>query len=184
MFLRFIFIACCFCFWGCDSAKTDPTPTELTIQFVNQLRPQLVGTWQLRHAQISSKKQVSVYHSTGITKDTLLKEVATLMLVAWSDEVVDERILHLGGTLRFRAKDYPIHIKLWPNQNNPKTKGFLFIDYHYQQGLNLNTADADYLSAIGLIGENFNLETELGDSTMTWKGLNRAIVAANFTKNK
>lgn len=183
MCLRFIVIACCFCFWGCDLRKTTPTPTELTIQFNNQLRPQLVGTWQLRHAQISSKKQVAVYHSTGITKDTVLKEVAVITLVAWSGEVVDERILHLGGTLQFRAKDYPIHVKLWPIQNNTKTKGVLFIDYHYQQGLNLNPSDADYLYSIGLIGENFNLETELGDSTMTWKGLNRAIVAANFTKN-
>lgn len=183
MCLRLISIACCFCFWGCDSAKTNPTPTELTIQFINQLRPQLVGTWQLRHAQISVQKQVAVYHSTRITKDTLLKEVATLTLVSWSDEVGDKRVLHLGGTLRFRAKDYPIHVQLWPTQNNPKTKGMLFIDYHYQPGLNLTTADADYLSAIGLIGENFSLETELGDSTMAWKGLNRAIVSANFTKN-
>jgi hypothetical protein len=183
MYLRLIVIACCFCFWGCDSAKTNPTPSELTIQYINQLRPQLVGTWQLRHAQISSQKQVAVYHSTGITKDTLLKEVATLTLIHWEGEVSDKRILHLGGTLQFRAKDYPIHIKLWPTQNDPKMKGFLFIDYHYQRGLNLTTADSDYLSAIGLIGENFSLETELGSSTMTWKGLNQAIVSANFTKN-
>jgi hypothetical protein len=46
MYLRLIVIACCFCFWECDSAKTNPTPSELTIQFINQLRPQLVGTWQ------------------------------------------------------------------------------------------------------------------------------------------
>ncbi|GAB4013306.1 hypothetical protein GCM10028808_32000 [Spirosoma migulaei] len=181
MDVRLALLAVCLCFSQCRQQGNAPTPTELTIKFVDELRPQLVGTWEIRQAQVSHKNLVPVYYSTGITKDTLLQDVATLNLWPSSEKQIDGRILELEGTLQFRATEYPIKAKLWPRQNDPKSKGTLFLNFAYKEsGVTLIPQEVDYLQSIGLIGDNFSVETVLGEPTMTWRGLNRAIISASF----
>ena len=183
MDVRLALLAMCLCFSHCRQQPIDPTPTELTIKFVDELRPQFVGTWQIRQAQVSHKNLVSVYYSTGITKDTLLQDVAILSLQPSSKKQTDARILELEGTLQFRANKYPIYAKLWPRQNDPQSKGTLFLDFAYKEsGITLVPQEVDYLQSIGLIGDNFSVETVLGEPTMTWRGINRAIVSASLYK--
>ncbi|GAB3796966.1 hypothetical protein GCM10028819_15550 [Spirosoma humi] len=180
---RLVVLALCFFFSQCRQQESGPTPTELTIKFVNELRPKLIGTWQMRQAQISHKNLVSVYYSTGITKDTLLQDLAILSLQPSSGIQSDARILELEGSLQFRAKEYPIYAKLYPIQNDTKLIGTMFVDFNFKEaGLNITSPEVDYLQSIGLIGENFSVETTLGESSMTWRGLNRAIVSASLHK--
>lgn len=185
MNVRLVVLAVSLCFSQCSKQEIKPTPTELTVKFVNELRPQFVGTWQIRQAQINYEELVSVYYSTGIRKDTLLQDLAVLSFRASSEKPSDGRVLELEGTLQFRAKEYPIYAKLYPTQNSTKRKGTLFMDYNFKGGnIDIASPEVDYLKSIGLIGDNLTVETTPDGSAMIWRGLSRAIVVANLYKRQ
>lgn len=171
--------------WQC-SPPPEPTYTELTIQYINQLRPQLLGTWQFKQTQIEAKKLRSNRYSknyTGIVKDTVLQNMATLNLEPFSGKVYDERVLNLDGSIRFRGKLYPVEVRIYPIRNEMQ-KGIMWVAFKHvpNQVIDYDSDDAKYIDTIGLVGVNFNLNTELGQPSMTLKTNDTAITQANLVK--
>lgn len=182
MNLRLTLLALCLCFSQCRQ-QNEPTPTELTIKFVDELRPQFLGIWYIREAQIKYRELAPVYYPTGITRDTLLRDLATVTFQPAPATTSDPRVLRLDGMIRFRSKDYPIQAELYPFQNAGLQKGVMFVNFNFGETINdFPPADIDYLYGIGLVGDNFAIDIVLGEPTMTWRGLGRAITSAILYK--
>ncbi|WP_460965847.1 hypothetical protein [Spirosoma litoris] len=183
MKLFFTILITSLCFSQCQQ-KELLSPSEQTAKFVDELKPQLIGSWVIQQAQIDHKKLLSLQYPVAIIKDTLIQNLATLTFQASSQIISDKRILELEGVLNFRNVALPIYAKIYPIQNNSKLKGTMFLTYNFK-GVDdrVTSAEVDYLQSIGLTGDNFHVEINQDNPLMVWRGLNRAIVYANLHKN-
>ncbi|WP_162389422.1 hypothetical protein [Spirosoma endbachense] len=59
------------------------------------------------------------------------------------------------------------------SKKGPQT--FFLFEYHFPDGSHLTEPEEAFLQHVGLIGDNFSLETTVGQPTMIWRGLNRGI---------
>jgi hypothetical protein len=175
----FILLATSLFFTQCtDNKPVNPglDKDQASIQLMNELAPQLTGTWTLKQLQI--KYQNSAFqHELKIKKDTLLTNFATLTL-ARSSHQIDPTSDRYEGHIQYANKTYPIRFNLlagpWIfNQKGPKA--YFLIEYDFPANTTHPTEKEEYfLQQIGLVLETFSLETTTGQH-MVWRGLNRGI---------
>ena len=184
--LLFVAILLSLAGWRCSPDKPVVSPKfdfdKTSTQLMKDLAPQIVGQWKLRQVQV--KYRANDYYQTkaNITKDSTLRDLATLTIVPAAVPRTSPRDLRRGeydGTIQYRNKTYPIQFDLMANpdwlvhQKGPQA--FFLFDYHFPVGSHLTESEEAFLQNIGLIGDNFSLETTLGQPTMIWRGLNRGI---------
>ncbi|GAB3162599.1 hypothetical protein [Telluribacter humicola] len=157
---------------------------QARIEFLKELVPHITGTWNMRKIQI--KRQNSTYHAElKLKNDTILTNFATLTLTLASGQP-DPGSSRYEGNIQYGTKKYPIKLDLiagsWLyNQKGEGSKGYFLIEYNYPPGTShIIEKEEKYLEQIGLISENFSLETTSGP--MIWKGLNRGIEQIDFIK--
>ena len=181
------------CFVQCAPSDSEPTPTldELSVQLMNELKPQLEGTWEIRQVQINYKELGYFQSSPEITKDTLLPYLATVTLQSAAGPnqrtPKDSRYGEFTGTIQFRTKTYPIYglLSAGPNRltNKQKLQGYLGLQFDFPVGdVHFTSPEEDYLRGIGLFNDTFAVEIMSDQPTMLWKGLNRAITSAAVQK--
>lgn len=183
MFSRIITLIVAFSFWQCSS-PTVPTYKELAIQFVNQLRPRLIGSWQFKQTQIDAKKLNWSSNYTGIQEDTVLQNLATLTLGPFSGKVYDERLLDLDGSIRFREKEYPVEVRIYPTHIDTGKQGIMMVFFKHNPQIDYNTANVRFMESIGLVGVNFRFVIGPESSTMMLQTEDKGIASANLIKDK
>jgi hypothetical protein len=172
-----IVLAC----WQC-SPPPAPSHAELVAQFNNQLRPQLLGSWQFKQVQVSATKLGWSPNYTGITRDTTLQNLAEMILEPFTEKVFDERVLNLGGSLRFQGRAYPIEVKVYPMLNVAKTKGVMWVAFKYDPQIDYNSADVKFMESLGLVNANFNFDTEFGQPFLTLQTTDKGLALASLVK--
>lgn len=177
-----ILVAGLYCCLSCQQSQL-PSLQEEQRRMIEEVKIQLSGTWQIKQAQIQRSELVDINYPTGISKDTLLQNLGTLQIQPATQQS-DERILSLEGILQFRNQLLPVHLKFYPHPSkDAPSQGVVFISLGVSaSNTPLSQASISYLSAIGFLDENFSIKTTLPQSTMTWQGLNRAMVEAKLQK--
>jgi hypothetical protein len=183
MFLRLATLFIALSVWQCN---TQPIPTykESIIQFNNQLRPQLLGSWQFKQTQVELRKLGWSGNDTGIARDTVLQNLATLSFEPFTGKVYDERLLDLDGSIRFRGRDYPVQVKIYPTRDVSTTKGVMWVALKYDPQINYISEDVKFMESIGLVGVNFNFNTEFGQPVMVLRTIDKGIALAILGKDK
>jgi hypothetical protein len=171
--------------WGC-SPNDSTTPVKVDYDqasrdLMNELAPQIVGQWTLRTVQVKYKNWAG-QHQIGLTKDTTFQNLATLRIVPAKiprSSPVDSRRGEYDGTITYGSKSYPVSFDMLANpewivsKKGPQT--FFLFDYHFPNGSHQTEPEEAFLKNVGLVGDNFSLETTIGQPTMIWRGLNRGI---------
>lgn len=170
-------------FWQC-SPPPAPSYAELVVQFNNQLRPQLLGSWQFKQVHVSATKLGWSPNFTGITKDTTLQNLAALTLEPFTGKVLDERVLNLGGRLRFQGRLYPIEVKVYPMLNVANTKGVMWVAFKYDPQIDYNSAEVKFMKSLGLVDSNFNFDTEFGQPFLTLQTTDKGLASASLFKTR
>lgn len=171
-----------YCCLSCQQNSL-PSLQEEQRRRIEEFKVQLSGTWQIQQAQIKRSELTDINYSTGISKDTVIQNLATLQMQPATLQS-DDRILTLEGTLQFQNQLLPVHLKFYPHPSkDAPSQGILFISLGtYAPNTPLPQATISYLTTIGFLEENFSIKTTLPQSTMTWQGLNRAMVEAKLQK--
>lgn len=170
------------CGLACQQARL-PSFKEEQMKMVEEFREQFSGTWQIKQIQIKHSELVDINYPTGITTDTLLQNLATLHIQPATQQS-DDRLLTLEGTLLFRNQTIPLHIQFYPyTSKEALSQGVVSINLGLSKTNSaLPQAEMSYLTTIGFLGENFSINTTPKQPTMTWQGLNRAIIDAKLLK--
>lgn len=171
--------------WQCSS--TDPVaPTKVDYdqasrQLIKELTPQILGQWILSQVQVKYKSEYG-QHQIKLTKDSTFQNLATLRIIPATipcSSPIDTRRGEYDGTITYGSKTYPIAFNLLANPEWIASKkgpqAFLLFEFHFPDGSHPTEPEEDFLRNIGLINENFSLETVAGQPSMTWRGLNRGI---------
>jgi hypothetical protein len=171
-----------YCCLSCQQSHL-PSLKETQMRMIDEFKVLLSGTWQIQQAQIQRNELIDINYPTGIFKDTVLQNLATLQMQPATQQS-DDRILTLEGTLLFQNQLLPVQLKFYPHPSkDAPSQGVVYISLGVT-ALNtplLKTA-ISYLTAIGLLDENFSITTAHPQPTMTWQGLNRAMVEAKLQK--
>ncbi|GAB2522006.1 hypothetical protein [Spirosoma aerophilum] len=160
---------------------------QVAAQLMTDLKPQLVGTWKLRQVRVSPKMG---NNRLNLTKDSTFQDLATMTIVPAlkpRTTPTDPQQGEYDGTIQYKNKTYPIQFDMWPGTRvyNPTQQGpqaFLLFSYHFPDGIRYPEPEETFLEDLGLIYETFSLETDLGQPTMKWVGLNRGIQQIDFVK--
>ncbi|PQA56846.1 hypothetical protein [Siphonobacter curvatus] len=151
---------------------------QVSTKLMNDLVPQLRGKWLIK--QLKVKPRNDTFHSEiGIKKDTVLTDFAKLTL-APSTVQYFQTSTQYEGHIEFAGKTYPIRFELRATSNwifsNEIPQAFFLLEYNFPDGYSaVTTKEQYYLQQIGLLLDNFTLETTIGQTQMTWRGLNRGI---------
>lgn len=153
----------------------------------------MTGTWVIRQAQINQKELGYFQISPGITKDTVLQNLATFTLQPASAAnkrlLKDNPALELEGFIELGSKTYPIYgqVIAGPSRfaNQTGLQGYIHLEYNFKPSdISLGgrpvEVEQDYLHGIGLISDNFSIE--ISNRSMIWRGMGRAITSAIMEK--
>jgi hypothetical protein len=181
--------------WQCspDSSSTPSKVEEIdydqaSSQLMKNLAPHVVGQWTLRQVQVKYQNEYG-HNQIKLTRDTTFQNLATLTIVPAvipRTSPVDPRRGEYDGTISYKNKTYPIQLNMRANpewiysKKGPQTL-FLF-EYHFPSGSHLTEPEEAFLQNIGLVGDNFSLETTIGQPTMIWRGYNRGIERIDFVR--
>ena len=150
-------------------------------QLMKGLAPQIVGQWTLRKVQVKYKNEYG-QRQINLTRDSTFQHLATLTIIPAKiprSSPVDSRRGEYDGTITYGSKTYPISFDMFANsewivsRKGPQT--FFLFDYHFPDGSHLTEPEEAFLQNVGLVGDNFSLETIIGQPTLIWRGLNRGI---------
>lgn len=171
--------------WQCSPDNSVAPPKvdydQASSQLMKDLAPQIVGQWTLRQVQVKYKNEYG-QNQIKLTKDSIFRNLATLTIVPAAVPRTSPRDLRRGeydGTIQYRSKTYPVQFNMMANygwlasKKGPQT--FFLFEYRFPDGSHLTEPEEAFLQNIGLIGDNFSLETTIGQPTMIWRGLNRGI---------
>ncbi|GAB3750550.1 hypothetical protein GCM10028817_12000 [Spirosoma pomorum] len=158
---------------------------------MTKLSPQLVGEWMITETQISvtPASRYGLWEAK-ITKDTILQNIAKLVIRPAANPrniAVQARYPEFDGTIQYKNKTYPIYFYLITHPErltqNTGPQAFFSLQYDFPSGSSHPTEpEESYLQNIGLIGDNFYLSIQDGQSEMIWQGLNRGIKQATLRK--
>jgi hypothetical protein len=188
--------------WQC-SPETSTTPAipnglgipstinydESSRQLMKELAPQIVGTWALRQVSINYQKNTYFHEQAKMSKDTTIQNLATLTIVPAAKprtSPIDTRRGEYDGTIQYAGKSYPVQFDMlanaeWlVNKKGPQT--FFLFDFRFPDGMRIPEPEDTYLKNIGLVGDNYSLETTVGQPKMIWRGLNRGVERIELVK--
>lgn len=160
---------------------------KISAQMMNDLAPQLVGTWKLSQVHVNPNGPNRI-NRLNLRKDSTFRDLATLTIVPADKPRMlpkDPRRGEYDGTIRYGSKTYPIKFDMWAGPQVYSGKGpqaFLLFSYRFPDGIHVAEPEEKFLEDLGLVDENFSLETTLGQPTMKWVGLNRGIDYIQFIK--
>lgn len=189
-------VALGFLSWQCspdNSAVTASLPPSSTLpvstidfdqssrQLMKELAPQIVGKWNLRLVQIKYRNE-SRQNEINLTKDSTFQNLATLTIVPAATprtSPVDTRRGEYDGTIEYKNKSYPVQFNMLANSEWITTKKgpqtFFLFEYRFPNGTRKPEPEDQFLDKLGVVGDNFTLETTIGQPTMIWRGLNRGV---------
>lgn len=162
---------------------------QASIQLMKDLNAQITGQWLLRQVQVKYLKNDYYQSQTKVTKDSTFQNVATMTIVPARVPRTSPRDLRRGeydGTITYRGKTYPIQFDMlasydWvATQKGPQT--FFLLEYGFPTGSHQTEAEESFLKNVGLVGDNFSLETTIGQPTMIWRGYNRGVERIELVK--
>ncbi len=184
---NFLFTALALLFWQCSTNQEPPlTYYEREVKFMQELTPQLAGTWNLQWVNLSAQRhKTHNQNKLQLSKDTVFQDLAILAIKPVANPHSSSRQARypeFEGTIEFRDKIYPVYFYLIANLPSPATgsdtqvrQAFFLLEYNFPVGTHTPEAEENFLRDMGLINENFSLELTLGRPAMRWKGLNRGI---------
>lgn len=175
---------CSLLFSQCAS-KEDVKPAldydQASQALMQEVAPQVVGTWKLRQVHVSYKRGPA-HASVPLTRDTLFQEFATLLIErATTPRNSPEHPLYpeFRGALTFRGKVLPVFFQLIANPEQVvKQQGphaFFLFQTDFQIGSRVSWPEENFMENLGLLGENFSLEITPNRPTMVWRGLSRGV---------
>ncbi|MFD2572225.1 hypothetical protein ACFSUS_16400 [Spirosoma soli] len=160
-----------------------------SIELMKTLAPQIVGQWKLRQVKIKYQNYNTSQKELKIAKDTTLLDIATLTIVPAAVPRSSPRDFRRGeydGTIKYGNKTYPVQFDMLANAdwiiNRKGPQTFFLFSYRFPNGSHLTEPEEAFLQKIGLVGDNFSLETTSKQSTMIWRGLNRGIEQIELVK--
>lgn len=160
--------------------KTDYRQAGVTL--MQQLTPQLTGTWDLRRVAVKLLRSDYYQKRAGVTKDTVFQNFAVLAIapaVASRYAPRDPQYGEFEGTLQYGGKTFPVYFALrvaaeYASTSRGPQAGFSF-EFNYPPGAYPLDLDRRFLTDLGVAGDNFYLETTPGQPSMTWRGLSRGV---------
>lgn len=162
-----------------------PTPTyaEKEAAVLKQVAPQVAGQWTLTDVRYIPRPLFQ--RPAGLPRDTVLAQLATLTIVPASVPRPSGRP-EFEGQLTYRSKTYPVRFSLYASPDrvvrDQGPPAYFLLEYNFPVGSHQTEPEEQFLQDIGLIGENFSLEAEAGQTTMQWKGLNRHLKSITLRK--
>jgi hypothetical protein len=190
----FLLIAVGFGLVQCTLSGPPPDPPRIdydkeSIKLMSELTPQVAGTWNLRQVQIKRQSFNGPQAQLGILKDTVFQNLATLVLYpATKSRSIprDYRYAEFEGTIQYSGKTYPVYFYLVANASwvvkKTGPQAFFLFDYNFSDGWHQTEVEERFLSDLGLVGDNFLLETTINQPRMIWRGLNRGVSQIDLQK--
>lgn len=158
-------------------------------QLMKDLAPQIVGKWILRQVHVKYLKNDYYQSQTKVTKDSTFQNLATLTIVPAAVPRTAPRDLRRGeydGSITYGNKTYPIQFNMLASYDWVATKKgpqtFFLFEYGFPTGSHLVEPEEAFLKNLGLVGDNFSLETTIGQPTMIWRGANRGVEQIELVK--
>ena len=157
---------------------------QAKMEYLKNLVPHITGTFDMRKVQIK-RQNIASLAEFKLDRDTTLTDFATLTLTLAPVQYGSE-FSRYEGEIRYKAKKYPVQFDLiagpWLyNQKGKGPKAYFLIQYNYPVGTSHLVEDEErFLEKIGLVSDNFSLETTSGP--MIWKGSDRAIEQIDFVR--
>jgi hypothetical protein len=175
------------------SQQPDPAPKldydQASQELMQTLAPQVVGTWTLRHVQVSFQPYNPNHALLPLRGDTLFQNLATLTLATAKtprNARADARYPEFEGQLHFRGQDYPVYLQLlaYPNQvvNHQGPQAYFLLETNYPVGSRQRDAGEEWLTNLGLLDDNYTLELAAGQPLMHWRGLGRGVSRIDLVK--
>lgn len=190
MKIYFLFLFISLGLLQCTRYENQPIPSikQRSIDLMRELKPKLAGTWEVGPVQIKHKNLGYFQVPSGITKDTVLPNLAQITLQPASGPnqrtPLGEQYAEFTGTLQIGTKTFPIYASMMAGPSRQTTgqlQGYLGLQYNFPIGdVHRTSVEEDYLGGIGLMNDTFSVE--VGESEMIWRGLNRAIDSARLKK--
>lgn len=179
------------CLQCTPDAAPKPDYDQIAAQVMADLKPQLIGTWKLRQVRVSPNG-LNRLNRLNLTKDSTFQDLTILTIVPAAEPRMtptDPKRGEYDGIIQYKNKTYPIQFDMWPGTRvySPTHQGpqaFLLFSYRFPDGLRYPEAEETFLEKLGLINENFSLETTAGQPTMKWVGLSREIQQIDFVKQR
>jgi hypothetical protein len=161
------------------------TYNEKETAVLNQVAPQVAGQWTL--TDVRYVRRPLFQYPASLPRDTVLAQLATLTIAPASVPRPSRNGRpEFEGHLTYRSKTYPVRFSLYASpdrvvrQQGPPA--YFLLEYNFPVGSHQTEPEEQFLQDIGLIGENFSLEAEAGQTTMQWKGLNRHLKSITLRK--
>lgn len=177
------------CLQCTPGAAPKPDYDQLAAQVMTELKPQLVGTWTFRQVWVSPNG-LNRLNRLNLSKDSTFQDLAVLTIVPAAKPRMtpaDPKRSEYDGTIQYKNRIYPIQFDMWagprvysPTQQGPQA--FLLFSYRFPDSSHRAEPEEIFLEKLGLIDENFSLETTAGQPTMRWVGLGREIQQIDFVK--
>ncbi|TPG65391.1 hypothetical protein [Hymenobacter nivis] len=160
--------------------KTDYRQEGITL--MQQLKPQLTGTWDLRRVAVMRLNNVSPQISAAVTKDTVFQNFAILNLepaLTSRSTPRDPQYGEFEGILQYNGKTFPVYISLRVTSDYAQThlgpQALFALDFNRPVGSYPPDADERFLMDLGILQGYFYLETTPGQPSMGWRGLGRSV---------
>lgn len=162
------------------AATPDVTPVltyaEKETAVLKQVAPQVPGQWTLTDVQYV--RRPFFQYPASLPRDTVFAQLATLTLTP----VLPLRTSRNGGAdfegqLTYGRKTYPVRFSLYASaervvrQQGPAAH--FLLEYNFPVGSHQTEPEEQFLQDIGLVGAQFSLAAEAGQSTMQWQGLDQ-----------
>ena len=168
-----------------STPEVEPALTydEKEAAVLKQVAPQVAGQWTL--TDVKYVRRPLFQYPASLPRDTVLAQLATLTIAPASVPRPSGRP-EFEGQLTYGSKTYPVRFSLYASpervvrQQGPSA--YFLLEYNFSVGSHQTEPEEQFLQDIGLVGEQFTLEAEAGQTTMQWKGLNRHLKSITLRK--
>lgn len=157
------------------------TYAEKETAVLKQVAPQVPGQWTLTDVQYV--RRPFFQYPASLPQDTVFAQLATLTLTPRASR---NKRPEFEGQLTYGRKTYPVHFSLYASaervvrQQGPAAH--FLLEYNFPVGSHQTEPEEQFLQDIGLVGAQFSLEAEAGQSTMQWQGLDQHLRSITLRK--
>ncbi|ARK08955.1 hypothetical protein [Fibrivirga algicola] len=148
-----------------------------SIKLMSEVAPQISGQWTMQEVAISHKKGDYYQQQAQITKDTVLKDIATLTIKPVSNSRFSPRQAQhpeFEGNIQYGGKTYPIYFFLTASAGRIDKKtgpqASILFEYSFPSGSRLIEAEESYLKNAGIVNTNYSVEVVDSQPAMIWRG--------------
>ncbi|GAB3808643.1 hypothetical protein GCM10028819_48130 [Spirosoma humi] len=176
----------------CTQPESAPPKIDFdkeSVKLMSEVAPKLIGQWTMQEVAIRYRKNDYYQSQAQITKDTVLKNIATLTINAVSASRFDPpqaKHPEFEGHIQYGTRTYPIYFYLLAsagrivNKTGPQAS-FLF-EYNFPNGSHLVEPEEAYLKNVGIVNDNFSVEVIDGQPVMIWRGGNQGVDQIRLVK--